>query len=33
VAQLDGVPKGWGDTPGYLDIVAENSASATEIDC
>jgi hypothetical protein len=33
VVQLDGVPKGWGDMPCYLDVVAENSASAAEIDC
>jgi hypothetical protein len=30
--QLDEAPEGWGDMPGYLDIVAENSASAAEID-
>jgi hypothetical protein len=32
-AQLGGVPKSWGNTPGCLDIVAENSASLAEIDC
>jgi hypothetical protein len=32
-AQLDGVPEGWGDTSGCLDVVAENSALVAEIDC
>jgi hypothetical protein len=32
-AQLDGVPEGWGDMPGYMDVVAENSTAAGEIDC
>jgi hypothetical protein len=32
-AQLDGVPEGWGNTSGCLDVVAENSAIAAEIDC
>jgi hypothetical protein len=31
--QLDGVPEGWGDTPGCLDVGAENFVSAAKIDC
>jgi hypothetical protein len=31
--QLDGALEGWGDTPGCLDVGAENSTSAAEIDC
>jgi hypothetical protein len=31
--KLDGVPEGWGDMLGYLDVVAENSTFAAEMDC
>jgi hypothetical protein len=32
-AQLDGVPEGWGDMSGCLDVVAENFAPVVETDC
>jgi hypothetical protein len=31
--QLDGVPKGWGDMSGCLDVVAENFTSTVETTC